>query len=156
MKRFILLLVLLAAAIVFRAPRSHAAGNLGLAPGVSFDNDSSGTFPITGSALSDGLVPGEASIIFFGSSNCWNTAREAERVVKLYPQYRGRLHFVIVDLEHVAADQQSLVKRYYRGAIPTIAVIDSNGKVIYDEAGETAPTRGDTGKLQKLLDSAKP
>lgn len=156
MKRLVPLIISLVVVTGFAVPRSQAASNLQLAPGVSFDDDSSTKFPIAGSALSEGLVAGEATIIFFGSSHCWNTAREAERVVKLYPQYRGRLHFVIVDLEHVAADQQVLVKRYYRGAIPTIAVIDSTGKVIYDEAGETARTRGDTGNLQKLLDSANP
>ena len=51
--------------------------------------------------------------------------------------------------------QEMLVKRYYRGAIPTIALIDSNGKVIYDRAGETAGTRGDTSNLQQLLNSAE-
>ena len=64
------------------------------------------------------------------------------------------MDFVVVDLNHVASDQKALVARYYRGAIPTIAVVDAKGNVIYDEAGETARHRGDTGNLQKLLDSA--
>jgi hypothetical protein len=92
-------------------------------------------------------------VIFFGTSNCWNTAREAERLVKLYPQFRDRIRFVIVDLHNVAPEQETLVSHYYHGYIPTITAIDSQGKVIYDRAGETASTRGDTSNLQRLLDS---
>jgi hypothetical protein len=49
----------------------------------------------------------------------------------------------------------ALIARYYHGYIPTIAVIDHAGNVLYDRAGETASERGDTGNLQKLLDSAR-
>ncbi len=131
-----------------------AASDLKLAANLSFDDDSSPNFPIEGSSMSEGLAPGEATVIFFGTSNCWNTEREAERLVRLYPRYRGHIHFVVVDLRHVSSVQRPLVARYYRGFIPTIAVIDSGGTLIYDRAGETSRARGDTGSLQKLLDSA--
>jgi hypothetical protein len=135
-------------------PRADAASDLQLAPKLSFDDDSSPNFPIQGRDLSDGAVAsGEATVIFFGTANCWNTAREAERLTKLYPQYRNRIHFVIVDLHSVAPEQETLVSRYYHGYIPTITAIDSRGNVIYDRAGETATTRGDTINLQRLLDS---
>lgn len=137
------------------APLANAASELRLAPGLSFDDDSSPNFPIQGQGLNDGSLPaGKATVVFFGTSNCWNTAREAERLVKLYPQFRDRLHFVIVDLRHLEPGQAELVARYYHGYIPTIAVIDSSGKVIYDRAGETATQRGDTSNLERLLDSA--
>ena len=111
-------------------------------------------FPIQGLNLSESSIArGQATVIFFGTSNCWNTAREAERLVKLYPQFRDRIRFVIVDLRNVAPEQQTLVLLYYHGYIPTIAAIDSQGRVIYDRAGETASTRGDTSNLQRLLDS---
>jgi hypothetical protein len=58
-----------------------------------------------------------------------------------------------VDLNNVATEQQTLVSQYYHGYIPTITAIDSKGNVIYDRAGETASTRGDTSSLQRLLDS---
>jgi hypothetical protein len=135
-------------------PCARAASDLRLAPNLSFDDDSSPNFPIRGRNLSDGSAPtGEATVIFFGTSNCWNTAREAERLVKLYPQFQNKIHFVVVDLRNVAPAQQPLVSRYYRGFIPTITAIDSGGKVIYNRAGETATTRGDTGNLQRLLNS---
>lgn len=141
--------------LLFTAGRVRAASNLQLAPKVSFDDDSGADFPIAGADLGAGPVTGKATVIFFGTSNCWNTAREAERLVKLYPQYKGRIDFVVVDLNHVSAAQQPLVTRYYRGLIPTIAVIDAKGNLLYDRAGETARARGDSSNLQKLLDSAE-
>ena len=133
---------------------ARAASNLQLAPDLSFTDDSSPNFPINGADMSAAPAAGRATVMFFGTSNCWNTAREAERLVKLYPQYEDRMDFVVVDLNHVAPGQEALVARYYRGYIPTIAVVDAKGNVIYDRAGETARSRGDTGNLQKLLDSA--
>jgi hypothetical protein len=132
------------------------AGDLKLAPNLSFSDDSSPNFPIEGKNLSDGAVAADhATVIFFGTANCWNTAREAERLVALYPQYKDKIHFVVVDLRSPSLAQQPLIARYYRGYIPTIAVIDSHGNVLYDRAGETASQRGDTSGLQKLLDSAR-
>ena len=132
------------------------ATDLKLAPDLSFSDDSSPNFPIAGKNLSDGsLAADHATVIFFGTANCWNTAREAERLVSLYPQYKDKIRFVVVDLRKPSVAQQGLITRYYRGYIPTIAVIDSAGKVLYDRAGETASERGDTSNLQKLLDSAR-
>jgi len=151
----------IAAALVFgiavaaQAPAGSAA-DLKLAPDLSFTDDSSSNFPIVGENLSDGsLANDHATVIFFGTANCWNTAREAERLVHLYPQYKDKIHFVVVDLRSPSAAQSGLIARYYRGAIPTIAVIDSAGNVLYDRAGETASERGDASNLQKLLDSAR-
>lgn len=147
-------IALLGALLVLSVTGAQAAANLQLAPGLSFNDDSSGRFPIVGSDLVAGPVEGKATVIFFGTSNCWNTAREAERLVKLYPQYRNQIDFVVVDLNRVSPEQQGLVSSYYRGAIPTVAVLDSKGNLIYDRAGETARDRGDTNSLKKLLDSA--
>jgi hypothetical protein len=146
--------VLLAQITAIGVLRAQAASDLKMAPKLSFDDDSSPNFPIQGRKLSDGLGrTGEATVIFFGTSNCWNTAREAERLVNLYPQFQNRIHFVIVDLRNVAPAQQPLVSHYYHGYIPTIAAINSGGKVIYNRAGETATIRGDTSNLQRLLDA---
>ena len=152
--------VSIAAALVFgialaaQMPAGSAT-DLKLAPDLSFTDDSSSNFPIVGENLSDGSVANDrATVIFFGTANCWNTAREAERLVHLYPQYKDKIHFIVVDLRHPSSAQSGLIARYYRGYIPTIAVIDSTGKVLYDRAGETASERGDASNLQKLLDSA--
>jgi hypothetical protein len=132
------------------------ATDLKLAPDLSFSDDSSANFPIEGKNLADGSVANDhATVIFFGTANCWNTAREAERLVQVYPQYKDKIRFVVVDLRNPSLAQQALIGRYYHGYIPTIAVIDRDGKVLYDRAGETASERGDTSGLQKLLDSAR-
>jgi hypothetical protein len=152
--RFVLALAFVTQVAMVWACRVDAASDLKLASGLSFDDDSSPNFPVQASNLSEGsITPGSATVIFFGTSNCWNTAREAERLVKLYPQFRDRIHFVIVDLNHVGPEQQPLVAAYYRGYIPTITAIDSHGVVLYDQAGETSSTRGDTANLQRILDS---
>src|SRR6202050_3573717 len=131
------------------------ATDLRLAPELSFTDDSSPNFPIAGKNLADGSVAADhATVIFFGTANCWNTAREAERLVQLYPRYKDKIRFVVVDLRNPSLAQKPLIARYYQGYIPTIAVIDSRGNLLYDRAGETASERGDTSNLQKLLDSA--
>jgi len=142
-------------ALATEAPSAPAA-DLTLAPGLSFSDDSSPNFPIVGKNLSDGsLANDHATVIFFGTANCWNTAREAERLVQIYPQYKDKIHFVVVDLRSPSVAQRGLIARYYHGYIPTIAVIDSRGNVLYDRAGETSSNRGDANRLQKLLDSAR-
>jgi len=134
----------------------QAASDLHLAPDLSFTDDSSSNFPIAGNSIGDAPVASDrATIMFFGTAHCWNTNREAERLVTLYPKYRDKIDFVIVDLDHPALSQWALIAKYYRGFIPTITVIDRKGEVIYNRAGETAGTRGDTSKLEALLNSAK-
>jgi hypothetical protein len=135
---------------------ARAASDLRLAPDLSFTDDSSTNFPIYGNSIGDGTIASDrATILFFGTAHCWNTNREAERLVTLYPKYRDKIDFVIVNLDHPSFAQRFLITRYYRGYIPTIAVIDRKGAVIYNRAGETAGTRGDTSKLDALLNSAK-
>jgi hypothetical protein len=152
---FLLAILLAVAMTSFCISTGNAADGLKLAPNLSFTDDSSSNFPITSTHSDDGAVSADRpTVIFFGTSHCWNTNREAERLVSLYPQYHGNFQFVIVDLNHVSPKQQKLVAAYYRGAIPTIAVVDSKGNVIYDRAGETASTRGDAANLQAILNSA--
>jgi hypothetical protein len=134
---------------------ARSADDLRLAPDLSFTDDSSSNFPIAGKDLATGKIASDrATIVFFGTAHCWNTNREAERLVKLYPKYRGKIAFVVVDLNNVSDEQRPLVAKYYHGFIPTIAVLDSHGNVIYDRAGETASERADTSYLDRLINSA--
>jgi hypothetical protein len=140
---------------LFAVRPAPAADNLRLAPGLSFTDDSSSTFPIEGDDLSDGdITPGRAVIAFFGASHCWNTNREAERVVALYPRFRDRMSFVIVDVNHPSEAQRSLLAAHYHGSIPTLVVFAPNGAVLYERAGETASARGDSRALEALLTKA--
>src|SRR4029077_6952597 len=65
-------------------PGQGGARNLTLAPNLSFTDDSSSNFPIRGENLEEGKIASDRpTAIFFGTSHCWNTNREAERFVAL-------------------------------------------------------------------------
>ncbi len=131
------------------------ASDLSLAPGLSFTDDSSSAFPIRGENLSDGQIASDRpTAIFFGTSHCWNTNREAERFVAFYRKHRDEARFVVIDLENPSADQRKLVARFYGGSIPTLAFLDPKGNVVYNRAGETARERGDASALEKILQIA--
>lgn len=144
-----------APALATAPPGPGGARNLTLAPGLSFTDDSSGNFPIRGEDLSDGRIGADRpTAIFFGTSHCWNTNREAERFVALYGKQRETTRFLVVDLEHPSAGQRALVSRFDRGFIPTLAFLDASGSVVYNEAGETSGHRGDTSRLEEILRKA--
>ncbi len=129
---------------------------LALAPDLSFTNDSSSNFPIRGRNIEDGLIAADRpTVIFFGTSHCWNTNREAERFVALYAKVKATARFLVVDLEHPSAGQKPLVSKFYRGYIPTLAFLDSSGRAIYNDAGETSGRRRDTARLEEILEKAK-
>jgi thioredoxin-like negative regulator of GroEL len=70
--------------------------------------------------------------------------------VHLYEKYKGRVQFVIVDLDKPrSAAQQELVKKYYTGYIPHVVVLDKKGIALYNRAGEE-----DEDPLSKTLDQA--
>ena len=128
--------------VAVAGPGPGGATALSIAPGLSFTDDSSSAFPIRGENLADGRIASDRpTAIFFGTSHCWNTNREAERFVALYRKRSDEARFLVVDLDHPSEDQKKLVSRYYSGFIPTLAFLDRNAKVVYDRAGETARER---------------
>ncbi len=137
-------------------PGPGGATNLALAPDLSFTDDSSSNFPIRGENLGDGRIASDRpTAIFFGTSHCWNTNREAERFVALAGKEKDAVRFLVVDLEHPSRDQRALVSRFYRGYIPTLAFLDASGRVVYNQSGETASRRGDTSGLEEILRKAR-
>ncbi|HKA36615.1 MAG TPA: hypothetical protein VKH43_07320 [Thermoanaerobaculia bacterium] len=163
---FAFLLLLFGAAELARAakgagePEVAPAGpggarSLSLAPDLSFTDDSSRNFPIRGDNLGDARIASDRpTAIFFGTSHCWNTNREAERFVAVAGKMKDAVRFLVVDLDHASRDQKVLVSRFYRGYIPTLAILDSSGKVTYNRSGETASRRGDFAGLEELLRKA--
>ncbi|HJW15167.1 MAG TPA: hypothetical protein VJ776_10745 [Thermoanaerobaculia bacterium] len=132
------------------------ARNLVLAPDLSFTDDSSSNFPIRGENVGDGRIASDRpTVIFFGTSHCWNTNREAERLVAVSAREREAFRFLVVDLNHPTPEQKPLISRFYRGYIPTLAVLDAAGRVVYNRAGETAARRGDTSGLEEILRRAR-
>ena len=131
------------------------ATNLSLAPDLSFTDDSSSNYPIRGENLGEGRIASDRpTAIFFGTSHCWNTNREAERFVALYGKVRGAARFLVVDLEHPSGAQKALVTRFYRGYIPTLAFLNKQGTVVYNRSGETSSKREDTSRLEEILNQA--
>ena len=155
MRTVLLAVALVALSGLTAASAAHGAEHLSLAPGLSFTDDSSDRFPIQGDHLDDAAVqPGHATVMFFGAAHCWNTNREAERLVALYPKYQDRVRFIIVDVNRPSPSQRALLQTYYRGSIPTLVVVARDGALLYAEAGETARTRGDTRALDSLISRA--
>ncbi len=137
-------------------PGAGGATGLTLAPGLSFTDDSSAEFPIRGENLADGKIASDRpTIIFFGTSHCWNTNREAERFVALSRKHADEARFLVVDLSNPSGEQKPLIARLYKGYIPTVAFLDRKGTVVYDRAGETARERGDASALEEILKKAK-
>lgn len=143
------------APLAVAGPGPGGAMNLILAPDLSFTDDSSGNFPIRGENLGDGRIASDRpTAIFFGTSHCWNTNREAERFVALAGKEKEAVRFLVVDLDHPSREQKALVSRFYRGYIPTLAFLDASGKAVYNRSGETASRRGDISGLEEILRKA--
>lgn len=70
--------------------------------------------------------------------------------MNLYEKYRGRVNFVVVDLDQKRSpEQQELVKKYYQGYIPQVVVLDKQGKAVYNSAGEV-----DEAEISNILEGA--
>ncbi len=129
---------------------AHAAENLKLNQHLDYSSDSQDGPLITGDHLEDGAVPGKPAYAIFYGEGCFNSKRQARRTVELYEKYKGRVQFVVVDLDrHRSRAQEELVKEFYRGRIPHVVVLHRDGTVAYNASGEV-----DSGEISKLLDKA--
>ena len=58
------------------------------------------------------------------------------------------MHFVIIDLDKTRpAEQQQLVRKYYKGYIPQVVVLDAKGDAVYSQAGEIGES-----EVSRILD----
>ncbi len=128
----------------------RAAENLKLNPKLDYSSDSQDGPLITGDRMGEGAVAGKLNYIIMYGEACYNSKRQARRTVHLYEKYKGRVNFVVVDLDvRTSLAQQELVKKYYTGSIPHVTVLDRGGKAVYDDAGEV-----DEAKISEILDAA--
>ena len=136
-------------AIVLALPL-RAAENLKLNQHLDYSSDSQDGPLITGDHLDDGAVSGKPTYVIIYGEGCFNSKRQARRTVELYEKYRGKVQFVVVDMDrkHSAA-QDELVKKFYKGYIPHVVVLNRDGTAVYDASGEV-----DQGKISDLLDKA--
>jgi len=132
------------------AATAFAAENLKLNPKLDYTSDSQDGPLITGDHMEAAAVSGKPAYVIMYGEACYNSKRQARRTVSLYEKYKGRVQFVVVDLDgYLSHAQQELRKKYYRGSIPHVVVLDSSGTAVYDRAGEV-----DEAVISSLLDKA--
>jgi len=132
------------------AASAFAGENLRLNPKLDYTSDSEDGPLITGDNIDTGFVPGKPAYVIMYGEGCFNSKRQARRTVGLYEKYRGRVQFVVVDLDHqLSAEQQQLKKKYYRGYIPHVVVLDAAGSALYNSSGEV-----DDAVISGFLDKA--
>jgi hypothetical protein len=114
-----------------------AIDNLKLNSKLDYTSDSLDGPLITGDDAQSGFVPGKPNYVIIYGEGCFNSKRQAQRTVELYNKYRAQIHFVVVDLDVPrSAEQQKLVKEYYKGYIPHVLVLDASGQALYNQSGE--------------------
>jgi len=127
---------------------SRAADNLKLNEHLDYSSDSHDGPLITGDHLEDGAASGKPSYIIIYGEGCFNSKRQARRTVELYEKYKDRVQFVVVDMDKQrSAAQEDLVKRFYKGYIPHVTVLNREGKIAYNASGEV-----EDGEISKVLD----
>jgi thioredoxin-like negative regulator of GroEL len=102
--------------------------------------------------LNDHLEEGAASdkptyVIIYGEG-CFNSKRQARRTVELYERYKGKVQFAVVDMDKPrSAAQEDLVKKFYKGYIPHVTVLNRDCKTAYNSSGEV-----EESEISKVLD----
>jgi hypothetical protein len=119
------------------ATSAFAGENLRLNAKLHYDSDSLDGPLITGDSIDAGVTPGKPAYVIMYGEGCYNSKRQARRTVSLYEKYKGRVQFVIVDLDtRLSPAQQELQKKYYRGYIPHVVVLNAAGAPVYNSSGE--------------------
>jgi thiol-disulfide isomerase/thioredoxin len=141
--------VLSAATLAITLP-VHAAEKLKLNEHLDYSSDSHDGPLITGDRLEDGPVTGKPAYAIFYGEGCFNSKRQARRTVELYEKYKGRVQFVVVDLDRPRSPaQEEMVKKFYKGYIPHVVVLNRDGKTTYSASGEV-----EEGEISKVLEKA--
>jgi len=146
-KRLIAALFVAALAMTFPA---YAAENLKLNEHLDYTSDSQDGPLITGDHLEDGAISGKPAYAIFYGEGCFNSKRQARRTVELYEKHKGRVEFVVVDLDRPRSPaQEELVKKFYKGYIPHVVVLNRDGRTAYNASGEV-----EAGQISKVLEKA--
>ena len=139
--------LLFAVAMIITLP-SRAADNLKLNQHLDYSSDSQDGPLITGDHLEDGAATGKPTYLIIYGEGCFNSKRQARRTVELYEKYKDRVQFVVVDMDRQRSGaQDDLVKRFYKGYIPHVTVLNRDGKIAYNASGEV-----EEGEISKVLD----
>ena len=129
---------------------AYAADNLKLNDHLDYSSDSHDGPLITGDHLEQGTASDKPSYVIIYGEACFNSKRQARRTVDLYEKYKGRVQFVVVDMDKPRSPaQEDLVKRYYKGYIPHVTVLNKDGKIAYNSSGEV-----EESEIVRVLDKA--
>jgi hypothetical protein len=140
--------VLAVFALLLAPPAAFGGENLRLNPKLDYTSDSHDGPLITGDRMEEGAVKGKPNYVIIYGERCYNSKRQARRTVSLYEKYKGRVHFVIIDLDlKHSREQQKLIDRFYEGYIPHVVVLDAQGKAVYD-----FPAEIEEEEIAKILD----
>jgi len=142
--------LLVCMSLVVLIASAPAADNLKLNPKLDYSSDSQDGPLITGDNMDAGFTAGKPAYVIIYGEGCFNSKRQSRRTVDLYEKYKGRVQFVVIDLDHpLSAQQEGLRKKYYKGYIPHVVVLSAAGAPLYNSSGEV-----DSGVISKLLDQA--
>lgn len=142
--------ILTSAVLLILLMPAFAADNLRLNSKLDYGSDSQDGPLITGDHLDEGVIAGQPAYVILYGEGCYNSKRQARRTVNLYQKYKGRVQFVIVDLDRpLSPAQQDLKKKYYKGYIPHVVVLAANGDAVYNSSGEV-----EEGVISGLFDQA--
>ena len=135
---------------VLLAVPMFAGDNLKLNPKLDYTSDSQDGPLITGDTMEAGFVAGKPAYVIIYGEGCFNSKRQARRTLGLYEMYKGRVQFVIIDIDrHLSREQKALKKKYFRGYIPHVVVLDASGSALYNRSGEVDGTA-----ISALLDKS--
>jgi hypothetical protein len=130
---------------------TFAADNLRLNQHLDYSSDSQDGPLITGDRMQDGAVAGKPNYVIIYGEGCYNSKRQARRTVSLYEKYKGRVNFVVIDLDEKHSPAlDELQHKYYRGYIPHVVILDAKGAPAYNQSGEVDEAVI-SGLLDKLL-----
>src|SRR5271165_6540864 len=142
--------VMTATLLLGLAAPTFAADNLKLNPKLDYTSDSQDGPLITGDKMEAAAVSGKPAYIIMYGEACYNSKRQARRTVELYETYKGRVQFVVIDLDQrLSPAQENLKKKYYTGYIPHVVVLNAAGDAMYNASGEV-----DESKISPLMDQA--
>ena len=123
--------------LALAAQAAWGMDNLKLNQHLDYSSDSQDGPLITGDHLEDGPIAGNPAYVIVYQEGCFNSKRQARRTVDLYEKYRGKVQFVVIDLDRKQSPTQAeLVRKFFKGRIPHVVVLDREGKPAYNRSGE--------------------
>jgi hypothetical protein len=138
------------AGTVLLSPAAPAAEDLQLNPHLHFGSNRPDGPLITGSGMDLGLVKGKPNYVIIYAERSYNCKRQARRTITLYEKYRGRVNFVVIDLDKKRSPaQREIVRKYFKKYLPQVVVIDSQGSAVYNQSGEA-----EERNISKIMDAS--